>query len=177
MKRLNWGCGSIQPRSWHNVDADLSFIDDREGPLWTTTKHFEDGYFDMAVAHCAIQTNSWHDLPTVFKELHRVLKTGGVLRISLPDINKGFEAYKEGNINFFPNGEEDIHIRFCAWLTWYSTTKTLLTQQALYKLLKETGFSEVVETPFKQTVLSTADASIVELDTREGECYFIEARK
>lgn len=176
MKKCNFGCGSIQPDDWVNVDQDISFYDpEKKRTIFYSIDGFGDNVFDIAVAHCAIQTNEWKLLPALFRQLYKLLTSGGVIRISLPDINKGFEAYKEGNVNFFPNSEEDIHIRFCAWLTWYSTTKTLLTQQALYKLLKEAGFSEVIETRFKLTSLSTHE--ITELDTREGECYFIEARK
>jgi predicted SAM-dependent methyltransferase len=173
MQKLNFGCGSIQPNGWTNFDEDPEFKANPE--LWLHLAKNPEIEYDIIVAHCSLQMNNFKDIPGLLQTLSYMLKKDGVIRISLPDINKGFEAYKEGNIGFFPNGEEDIHIRFCAWLTWYSTTKTLLTQQALYKLLKEAGFRDIVETKFRHSELSTEE--ITELDTREGECYFLEARK
>ena len=73
-------------------------------------------------------------------EFHRVLKPGGVIRISLPDIVSGFEAYKNNNISFFPNSEDNLDIRFSAWLTWYSQSVSLLTDKALQDKLSVIGF-------------------------------------
>lgn len=170
MNKLNWGCGSIQPGDWTNVDVDLGF-----NTTFITTESMEKDYFDIIVAHCAIQMLEWHELVTELKELYRILKPGGVIRISLPDIERGFRALKNGEKEWFPNGEENINERFCAWLTWYSTTKTLLTPVALYNKLSEAGFKSPVLTQFKLTASSMPE--IIELDTRADECFFMEATK
>lgn len=169
MKKVNFGAGSIQPSGWINIDNDPTFGVDR------TMNSIKDNSADMAVAHCALQINDYFEIPKILKELYRVLKDDGVLRISLPDIVEAFRNYESRNIYWFPNGEDNIEDRFCGWLTWYSTTKTLLTVPALGRRLYETGFKQVGETEYKQTGFQYPE--IVELDTRPHECYYMEARK
>ena len=170
MVKGNWGCCSIQPIGWHNID-----VQDFGQEYIGSTELFEDNYFGIIVAHCSLQINEWHDIPKVLSELHRVLKPKGVIRISLPDIETGFEEFKKGNINWFPNGEEDLNIRFSSWLTWYSTTKTLLTKKAAMQKLADAGFVMTAICQFGQTFFSTDE--ITELDTRQFEAFFIEGLK
>ena len=130
---------------------------------------------DIVVCHATICCVKYHDIEQVLSEFYRVLKPNGVLRISLPDIVSGFDAYKNNNISFFPNSEDDLDNRFSAWLTWYSQSASLLTSKALQYKLKSVNFGNVCETKFKQTVYS--NEKIYELDTREHEFYFVEASK
>jgi len=167
---INFGCGSIQPVDWINIDFDPEF----------NTEHkdlglISDNSCDIVVCHATICCVKYHDIEQVLSEFYRVLKPNGVLRISLPDIVSGFDAYKNNNISFFPNSEDDLDNRFSAWLTWYSQSKSLLTSKALQYKLKSVGFDNVSETKFKQTVSS--NEKIYELDTREHEFYFVEASK
>ena len=177
MKKLNFGCGSIQPKDWDNVDADVSFAPAVDpGNYYSSTEDLPDNSYDIIVAHASIQQIPWHELVTVLRDLHRLLAAGGVLRISLPDINKGFEAYQKDDISFFPNGEGKIDDRFSAWLTWYSTSKTLLTQQALLNKLVEAGFSRVVPSSYRMSAGQYPHDTCA-LDTRENEFFFVEAFK
>src|SRR6476469_7430783 len=121
MRKLNFGAGSIMPPDWSNVDVE-DFGQEYVG----STELFANNTFDIAVAHCSLQITEFHDIEKILTELHRILKPGGVLRISLPDIVRGFQAYQAGDIDWLPNGETDIDERFSAWLTWYSTTRTLM---------------------------------------------------
>lgn len=182
MKKLNWGCGSIQPEGWENVDHDSIFQAKK------TTRFYKDDTFDIIVAHASIQQVKWHDLVEQLMELRRILKPGGVLRISLPDFIVGFQAYRDGDpMGFLPNSEPDLDDRFSAWLTWYSTTRTLLTQKALLNKLMEAGFKEAGQAFFKQNwygLENTIEAAsrykcdeALELDTRPKEFFFMEARK
>lgn len=179
MKKLNWGCGSIQPKDWLNYDIDPQFnalcgIDSVE--FWDPTRApFDDDTFDIIVAHCSLQIVEWHSLVAQLQDLRRILKPGGVIRISLPDIWQGFKAWDSGDKGWFPNGEDDLDERFSAWLTWYSTTKSLLTIGALRSKLANVGFEHIRPVSFKKT--SSAYPESIQLDTREGECYFVEAIK
>lgn len=170
MHKLNFGSGHELKDGWYNVDTQ-----DFGQPYVGSSELFTDNYFDVIVAHCSLQMVEYHLIISVLKDLHRVLKPNGVLRISLPDIVKGFGYYIKGDISFFPNGEDDLDIRFSSWLTWYSSSKTLLTRPALILKLKEAGFSQCALTQYKQSILSTNE--ITELDTRNHECYFIESLK
>jgi predicted SAM-dependent methyltransferase len=168
MRRLNFGCGSIQPAGWHNLDRD-DFGQEHVG----STELFEDDTFDVIVAHCSLQLTEYDDVPKLLAELRRVLKTGGVLRVSLPDIARGFTAYATNNLSWFPNGEDSIDDRFSNWLTWYSTTRSLWTPDAIINRLRDAGFNGYID-EFEFGVGATG---ATELDDREHECFFIEATK
>lgn len=170
--KLNFGCGSIQPDGWVNLDTSPEFGMDVLPPMaleYTySTAHFDDDHFDLIVAHCALQQVCYNEVPGQLQELCRILKPEGVLRISLPDIVRGFIAYSNDDIDWFPNGEDSTDARFSNWLTWYSTTRSLWTQPEIMALLSEAGFSTVCGAEFEGEEF---------LDTRQGECYFVEAVK
>ena len=44
---------------------------------------------------------TYGDLVPVLKELRRTLKPGGVLRLCLPDVDKGIHAYLNGDRSHF----------------------------------------------------------------------------
>lgn len=160
---LNFGCGSIQPVGWINLDADPEFA-----ASYQSTKQLGDDSFDVVVAHCSLQANTHQELPAVLADIRRVMKPGGVLRVSLPDIGAGCHAWRTGAIEWFPNGEDDIDDRFCNWLTWYSTARVVLTERAVINLLESAGFTDARHADPGEGVGS-------ELDTRLDECFFIEA--
>lgn len=170
VKRLNFGCGSIQPEGWVNVDVE-DFGQEHVG----STELFADHEFDIVVAHCVLQTFLHEQWPKVLEELRRITRqTGpgdtGLLRISLPDIERGFQAHRDDDIDWFPNNESNIDDRFSNWLTWYSTTRTLLTPIAALHQVKRAGWRRVAQHRFRQSLRHEA----AELDTRKGECFFIE---
>lgn len=170
MNKLNFGCGSVQPEGWMNLDFDEEF-----NAPYKDINEIEDNSLDMIVAHCTLQITPYHEMDNLLATLRRKLKLGCALRISLPDIVRGFEAYQQGDTDWFPNGEPNIDERLSAWLTWYSTTKTLLTSPALMIKLREVGFNSFARTNFKQTTSGMPE--ITELDTRNNECYFVEGIK
>lgn len=171
LRKLNFGSGSIQPEGWVNVDHDGEF----QTPIRNIAQ-LEDNYFDIIVAHAVVQQFEWHDLVNQLKELRRVLKPNGVIRISLPDIVRGFHALARGDRAWFPNTDEKTSDEaFSAWITWYSTSRTLLTIGSLREKLIEAGFRHVRPVEFGKT--DSAYTESVELDTRENEFFFMEAIK
>jgi predicted SAM-dependent methyltransferase len=167
--RLNFGCGSIQPADWINLDSE----DFGQSHLGSVGERGYRDEIDIIVAHCSLQMNTYNKVPRVLRDLYHALKTGGVLRISLPDIHAGFTAWESGNIDWFPNSEPNLDDRFSNWLTWYSTTRSLWTIGAISNRLYEAGFVKVELCEFGQSGVAGAEA----LDTREGECFFVEALK
>lgn len=165
--KLNFGCGSIQPEGWINLDRE-NFGQTHVG----STELFADDTFDIAVAHCSLQINTHQELPGVLESLRKVIKDRGVLRISLPDIEVGFTAYIDGKKDWFPNGEISLDDRFSNWLTWYSTTRVLLTPRTLINRLLAAGFRSARLSHYRDPLSEAA-----ELDDREHECFFVEAVK
>ena len=177
MQRMNWGCGNDCPSGWINADVkDLPGVDlvgdIRDGlPL-------EDGWLDYAVSIHALPMISYPDLVPALQELRRVLKPGGVLRLALPDVDKGIDAYRRGDRSHFLIPDEDVSSlggKFVVHMLWYGYSVTLFTADFIEELLLSAGYTEVRHCSFQQT--STALDGITDLDNREHESLFVEAIK
>lgn len=177
LRRLNWGCGASGEPGWINSDQkegpgiDLP-CDIREGlPL-------PDESIDYIASIHALPEVPYPDLIPVLEELRRVLKTGGVLRLALPDLLKGVAAYRRGDREYFLVPDEDarsLGAKLVTQLVWYGYSRTLFTPDFIEEVLYSAGFREVRHCGFRETP-SPFDG-ITELDNREGESLFVEAVK
>ena len=177
IKRLNWGCGSVGEPGWINSDikdgpgVDIS-CDIREGlPL-------ESDSIDYAVSIHALPEVPYDAQVPVLKELRRVLKPGGVLRLCLPDIDRSIDAYRRGDKSFYLIPDEDMKSlggKFILQLIWYGYSRTFFTRDFIEELLLKSGFSRIEHTSFRQTTSNYT--GIIELDNREAESLFVEAYK
>ena len=177
IRRLNWGCGSRGEPGWINSDQkdgpgiDLS-CDIREGlPLETDS-------IDYAVSIHALPEVPYTGLVAVLQELRRVIKPGGVLRLALPDLLKGVEAYRRGDRDYFLIPDEDaekIGAKLVLQLIWYGYSRTLFTADFIEEQLLKAGFARVEHCDYRQT--RSPYPEIVELDNREQESLFVEAIK
>lgn len=77
--KLNFGCGSNRLDGWHNYDSELDIR--KKLP-------FEDGSADFILCeHCVEHTN-YREVWGFLGECRRILKSGGVVRIGIPDIGR-----------------------------------------------------------------------------------------
>ena len=177
VKRLNWACGSWTPEGWINSDIkegpgiDIS-CDIRQGiPLETDS-------LDYIVSIHTLPELPYPDLIPTLKELRRVLKPGGVLRLTLPDLLKGIEAYQRNDRDYFLIPDDDMKTlggKLIVQLIWYGYSRTLFVYEFIEELLLSAGFRNVSQTGFKKT--NSPYPEIVELDNREQESLFVEALK
>jgi predicted SAM-dependent methyltransferase len=177
IRRLNWGCGEGAPSGWINSDLksgpgiDIS-CDIRDGlPLETDS-------IDYVVSIHALPEIPYFDLNDVLEELRRVLKPGGYLRLVLPDLDRGIDAYRRNDSFYFliPDHEaRSIGAKFVTQMIWYGYSRTLFTRDFVEEILVNAGFSRVEHVDFRHTT-SPYD-EIVELDDRERESLFVEAVK
>lgn len=177
MRRLNWGCGAHVAPGWINSDvkdeAGVDLVADiRQGlPLKTDS-------IDYAVSIHALPEFSYPELVPVLEELHRVLSPGATLRLALPDLRRGIEAYLAGDEDYFKVGSDEVASlggRFIVQMLWYGYSRTLFTPDFALELLQKAGFAEVRECAFGVTASGIAE--IVELDNRADESFFVEGRK
>ena len=176
-RRLNWGCGEHPEPGWINSDIkdgpgiDLS-CDIREGlPLEADT-------IDYAVSIHALPEIPYTDIVGALRELRRVLKPGGVLRLALPDLDKGIQAYLSEDEDYFLIPDEDakaIGSKFIVQMIWYGYSRTLFTYDFTAELLRKAGFTHVTRSDFRTT--ASRFPEIVELDSREKESLYVEATK
>lgn len=177
VRRLNWGCGGEGQPGWINSDRkegpgiDFS-CDIREGLL------LQSDSIDYAVSIHALPEVPYPDLMPVLKELRRVLRPDGVLRLGLPDLERGFRAYLDGDRDYFLIPDEEVESlggKLIVQLVWYGYSRTPFTYDFIRELLLKAGFRAVTRCRFRET--SSLHAEIVELDNREQESLFVEAVK
>jgi predicted SAM-dependent methyltransferase len=113
-----------------------------------------------------------------FQLVRRVLKPGGVLRLVLPDLDKGIAAYQRRDAEYFKIPDEDarsLGAKFVTQMVWYGYSRSLFTYEFIEEQLQKAGFSRVANCGFKRTMSPYPE--IVELDNRERESLFVEAVK
>lgn len=177
LRRLHWGCGSWRPEGWVNSD-----IHEGEGIDWICDIRdglpCGDDHFDYAVSVHALPMIPIPQLVEVLEELRRVLKPGGVLRLCLPDLEKGIAAYQRRDRGHFHVPDEDFESfggKFVVHMLWYGWTVTMFTPDFIEELLRKAGFATVHHTAFKETHADLP--GITDLDNREDESLFVEAVK
>jgi predicted SAM-dependent methyltransferase len=177
LKRLNWGCGDAGVPGWINSDL-------KEGPGIDITADIRHGLpldsdsLDYIVSIHALPMISYPDLVPVLRELQRLLAPGGVLRLGLPDLDRGIQAYLRGDREYFLIPDDIVHShggRFIVHMLWYGYSVTLFTADFIEELLRRAGFDRVEHCGFRETRSRHPD--IVELDNREQESLFVEAVK
>src|SRR5262245_55610801 len=176
-RRLNWACGEWIAPGWINSDikdvpgADFS-CDIRDGlPL-------ADGALDYVVSIHTLPELPLAEQVPALSELRRVLREGGVLRLVLPDLVKGVDAYRSGDRSYFLVPDEDMETlggKLITQLVWYGYSRTPFVSEFIEELLRKAGFGTVHHVAFRQTASSFPE--IVELDNRERESLFVEAVK
>lgn len=176
-RRLNWGCGTDPEPGWVNSDIkeapgiDIS-ADIRAGlPL-------DDASLDYVVGIHSLPELAYPDVATALRELHRVLRPDGVLRLALPDLERAIRAYLDGDAGYFLIPDDDVRSlggKLVVQLTWYGYSRTMFTFDFVEELLYAAGFRRVERCSYRQT--SSPHPGIIELDNREGESLFVEAYK
>src|SRR3954462_11257925 len=177
VKRLNWGCGGHKLPGWINSDQkdgggiDLSCDIAKGLPL-------ETGSIDYAVSIHALPEVHYDAIVPGLRELRRVIKPGGILRLCPPDLIKGIRAYERGDRDYFLIPDEDaksLGAKLITQLIWYGYSRTLFTSEFIEEMLLKSGFARVEHCAFGRT--SGPHPEIVNLDNREPESLYVEAYK
>jgi SAM-dependent methyltransferase len=173
VRRLHWGCNDKTPAGWINSDIkerpgiDLS-CDILDGlPL-------DDESIDYITSQHALQELKIPDQEKALRELRRVLKPKGVLRLCLPDLDLAITAYQSGRRDYFK--VEDwgtLSGNFICHILWYSYNHTLFTYDFAEELLHKAGFQDVRRVEYRQT--ASPYPEIVDLDSRPEESFYAEA--
>lgn len=177
IRRLHWGCGPITPFGWVNSDIHafpgVDLVADIRGGL-----PLPDAAFDYAVSIHALPELAFPEQQPALKELHRMLRAGGVLRLGLPDLDKAVHAYITKDIDYFLIPDEAANTfsgKMIVQLSWYGLSRCMFTAEFATELLTRAGFVNVQLCQFRQT--PSPFPGITELDDRELESFFIEGTK
>jgi len=175
--RLNWGCGPRPPSDWLNADRlcepGIQLVGDiRDGLA------LADDTVDYAVSIHGLQDLPYLDVVPALRELRRVLRPGGVLRLALPDLERSIEAWLRGDRAYFYVPDDEVSSlggKLIVQAIWYGSTRTPFTWDFLQELALRAGFARVVRCKLGYT--ESAWPEIVALDNRERESLFAEAYK
>lgn len=89
---IHLGCGPINAEGFINIDV-LPYSHVHYIRQVDDLSIFPDEYADLIYASHVLEHLSYHDVPRVLREWYRVLKKGGILRISVPDFDKIIKIY------------------------------------------------------------------------------------
>jgi predicted SAM-dependent methyltransferase len=175
VRRLNWGCGPSPAPGWVNADRraapGVELVGDIRDGLAAP-----DGAFDYATSIHALQELPCLDLVPALRELRRVLRPGGWIRLALPDLERAIRAYLRQDAGYFFVPDDDARSlggKLNIQMTWYGSSRSLFTADYTEELLRAAGFTAVHRCRFRQT--RSPYPEIVELDDRERETLFTEA--
>ena len=126
MKKLNVGCGNRKMHGFINVDIREDIEPDVVCDVSKISEKFSD--VDLVYACHVLEhfpekpfpfcQTTWKD---VLKDWHKSLRAGGIIRLSVPDLNSVCKRYlKSGDLSevkafFFGGQKYDYDYHFCGW--------------------------------------------------------------
>jgi predicted SAM-dependent methyltransferase len=137
---LHIGCGKVNSPEFINVDARPSAHVHIVTDDITSLPDFDRGTVDL-VYMCHILEHIKRDhLKEVLSEMKRVLKEGGVLRLSVPDFDRLVEVYDASGKDINAISRQLMGGQDHAYNIHYS----VFNRKHLTALLEEAGFSKVI---------------------------------
>lgn len=152
--KLHLGCGSKVIPGYYHVDA-LAFPHvDRIGPV-DDLAFIPDGAVDLIYACHVLEHFGRKEYLDVLKEWRRVLRSGGILRIAVPDFEACAKLYVEGRLSdgirtitgLVVGGQRDQ----------YDFHKIIFDEESLSSDLMSCGFQSVQRWDWRQTEHATMD--------------------
>lgn len=158
--RLNIGSRGQQMPGYQGIDCDPHDGVDMVGDA-ASLHMFENESVEEIYASHILEHFSHTKTATVLKEWYRVLVSGGVLRVAVPDFRRAVEIYlAKGLREFVENhlvGDQGYHTAY---------HYALFDEDKLSSLLKSVGFSDV--TRVEQFGLNSRDCSNL-VSTADGK--------
>lgn len=163
---LHLGCGDINHPKFINIDAlpapHVHYIGGIE-----KLPRFKDQSVNLVYASHALEHISHLKTDEVLNEWYRVLRHGGILRISVPNFDCLLDIYQNSGSSMesiLGNLMGGQHYK-------YNYHKTMFNQASLTSLMKKAGFKEVREwVPGSDELTTFNDFSIYQVDVN-GKGY------
>jgi len=207
MVKLNLGCGQVRPENWVNTDSSMNSLVQQLpfgrliAKLMGATSYrsanakymnlnkrwnYKDGSVDVVYASHLFEHLSLASSRLFLLESYRTLKSGGVIRLVVPDLLSNAKEYvneiEKGNeeaskqfmwvLNLhregqYPKGSK-IHDLIGWFQGWPHQHKYMYDKYSLTKILKEIGFDKIEESSYGA---STALREIEDVEAPDNSGY------
>ena len=147
-RKIHLGCGSKEIPGWFHVDIlDYPHVDHR-GPV-EDLSFIEDSTVELIYAsHVLEHFGRWAYMDAL-REWRRVLVSGGILRLAVPDFGAVARLYVSGTL---PRGIEDLRGLICGGQRdQYDFHGMIFDEADLTRALLECGFKEVRRWDWRST--------------------------
>lgn len=186
--KLHLGCGPRVEPGWLNADKFH-----RDADIWLNAYRplpFADATFSIVFAEHMIEHLRIDKVGFFLGEVRRVLKPGGLFRVSCPDLGLFIERYTAGDDGFFAPILSHFEGKLAKTKDpryWIVRTKGGALMSRAYfhhhrwmydfgtlgACLQEVGFSRVVRQTFRQSLV--AEAAALDNPEREFESLYVDA--
>lgn len=160
-KRLHLGCGNIRLPGFCNVDILTTAAVDVISDI-SKLDNFADDSIELIYACHVLEHFSHDEAINVLRRWFEVLKPGGKLRISVPDIDRIVKIYHENWQHFQTTGNSPwVGLLYGGQGDPYDFHKTGFNFCWMRYLLEDIGFVEVAEYPHEPHFIpGVVDASL-----------------
>lgn len=153
-RKLHLGCGRKHIPGFFHVDAYKHPNVDFQGPV-EKLDFVPDGSIDLIYAAHVLEHFGRHEVDAVLTEWHRVLKPGGVLRLSVPDYVACAKLLIDGRLDrgideilgLMVGGQRDAH----------DYHKMIFDEPSLEGRLRKAGFSSMRHWDWRTTEHTQVD--------------------
>lgn len=181
--KLHIGCGKNYFEGWINIDNNSDFNISKLDLNWDLRNGipFKDNTVDYIYNEHFLEHLDPQEGLLALKEFKRVLKSGGVLRIAMPDLKEMINLYNNENwfedtreglaksgLSFIKTKAEFLNINFREW-----GHKWLYDWEELERRLAEAGFSLII----KCSLRDSNNDELINLETRNESTLIAEAIK
>ena len=133
------GCGKKNSPEFINVDAQaFAHVHIVTNDI-THLPSFDNGTVDLVYMCHILEHIKRNNLKNVLSEMKRMLKNGGILRLSVPDFDRLVEVYNASGNNI----ESISHQLMGGQDSEYNIHYSVFNHSRLSQLLKEVGFREI----------------------------------
>lgn len=179
--KLNVGCGTDYKKSWINIDNNSDDNIEKLDVNWDMRNPLPlvDGTVDFIFNEHFFEHMSVEEALPIMRDLMRVLKPGGVLRIAMPDLEGVVNNYlnvpldkdpviKDFNIDFVKTRAEWMNMSFKWW-----GHKWLYDWEELERRINEAGYTNVKRQMLRKSTYSELQG----LEIRDGSLLIAEVTK
>lgn len=143
LERLHLGCGNIHIDGWCNVDVIKTGATDLVADITALAGIPNNSVQTIYTCH-ALEHFSTSAIPGILRRWHEVLRPGGELRISVPDLDRITKIYQNNIGHFQVDGNQPwIALIYGGQKDQFDFHRTGFNFNWMRHLLKDAGFREV----------------------------------